>query len=91
MLISGPACAFGDINPLIAIAQELKRVGLTSITVGIETPNEETLRNYKRAPIKDDRQREFVVLCRNVHDVNVVDDDDHNDRRHHHDHLDSAS
>ena len=27
----------------------LKRVGLTSITVGIETPDEETLRRYHRA------------------------------------------
>ena len=44
----------------------LKEVGLTSITVGIETPSEETLRHYKRAPIKDDRQREFVLLCRSL-------------------------
>lgn len=48
------------------VVEELKRVGLTSITVGIETPNEETLRNYKRAPIKDDRQREFVLMCRRL-------------------------
>ncbi len=27
-------------------------VGLTSITVGIETPDEDTLRQYNRAPIK---------------------------------------
>jgi anaerobic magnesium-protoporphyrin IX monomethyl ester cyclase len=46
------------------VVKELKRVGLTSITVGIETPNEVTLRHYKRAPIKDDRQRQFVALCR---------------------------
>ena len=44
----------------------LKEVGLTSITVGIETPSEETLRRYKRAPIKDDRQRDFVRLCREM-------------------------
>lgn len=44
----------------------LKDVGLTSITVGIETPDETTLRNYKRAPIRDDRQREFVARCRNL-------------------------
>lgn len=42
----------------------LKDVGLTSITIGIETPDEGTLKRYKRAPIKDDRQREFVALCR---------------------------
>ncbi|HVX09767.1 MAG TPA: B12-binding domain-containing radical SAM protein [Pirellulales bacterium] len=48
------------------VLRELKRVGLTSITVGIETPNEDTLRQYKRAPIKDDRQREFVAMCRGL-------------------------
>jgi radical SAM superfamily enzyme YgiQ (UPF0313 family) len=41
-------------------------VGLTSITVGIETPSEETLKRYHRAPIRDDRQREFVLLCRSL-------------------------
>lgn len=44
----------------------LREVGLTSITVGIETPNEETLRQYKRAPINDDKQREFVAHCRRM-------------------------
>ncbi len=48
------------------VLRELKKVGLTSITVGIETPNEDTLRHYKRAPIKDDKQREFVALCRGL-------------------------
>lgn len=48
------------------VIRELKRVGLTSITVGIETPSEDTLRHYKRAPIKDDRQREFVATCRGL-------------------------
>ncbi|MCA9185634.1 MAG: radical SAM protein, partial [Planctomycetales bacterium] len=46
--------------------QALRDVGLTSITVGIETPSEETLRRYKRAPINDDRQRQFVELCRSL-------------------------
>jgi radical SAM superfamily enzyme YgiQ (UPF0313 family) len=49
----------------------LQAVGLTSITVGIETPDEQTLRHYKRAPIWDDRQREFVALCREL-DVRTV-------------------
>jgi radical SAM superfamily enzyme YgiQ (UPF0313 family) len=44
----------------------LKSVGLTSVTVGIETPREETLRQYKRVPIKDDKQREFVEHCRRL-------------------------
>jgi radical SAM superfamily enzyme YgiQ (UPF0313 family) len=48
------------------VLRELKKVGLTSITVGIETPHEDTLRHYKRAPIKDDKQREFVALCRDL-------------------------
>ena len=42
----------------------LHEVGLTSITVGIETPDEDTLRQYKRQPIDDDRQRQFVAFCR---------------------------
>ncbi len=44
----------------------LKKAGLTSITVGIETPDEETLRRHKRAPIDDDRQREFVAMTRRL-------------------------
>jgi radical SAM superfamily enzyme YgiQ (UPF0313 family) len=46
--------------------EAMREVGLTSITVGIETPSEETLRRYKRAPIKDDRQRDFVRVCREL-------------------------
>jgi len=48
------------------VLRVLKRVGLTSITMGIETPVEQTLRRYRRAPIKDDRQRDFVALCRSM-------------------------
>jgi tRNA A37 methylthiotransferase MiaB len=48
------------------VLRTLRDVGLTSITVGIETPSEETLRRYHRAPIRDDRQREFVLLCRSL-------------------------
>jgi tRNA A37 methylthiotransferase MiaB len=48
------------------VLRTLRDVGLTSITVGIETPSEETLRRYHRAPIRDDRQREFVALCRSL-------------------------
>ncbi|MDB5384470.1 MAG: hypothetical protein JWM11_116 [Planctomycetaceae bacterium] len=44
----------------------LKSVGLTSITVGIETPDETTLKHYKRAPINDDKQRVFVETCRRL-------------------------
>jgi radical SAM superfamily enzyme YgiQ (UPF0313 family) len=44
----------------------LHDVGLAAITVGIETPDDDTLRTYKRAPIKDDRQREFVATCREL-------------------------
>lgn len=44
----------------------LRAVGLTSITVGIETPNEATLKQYKRAPINDDKQRQFVETCRRL-------------------------
>jgi len=44
----------------------LRAVGLTAITVGIETPHEDTLRNYKRVPVNDDKQRDFVDLCRRL-------------------------
>ncbi|HEY3392059.1 MAG TPA: radical SAM protein [Lacipirellulaceae bacterium] len=44
----------------------LKEVGLTAVTVGIETPHEDTLRHYKRVPIKDDKQREFIQNCRHL-------------------------
>jgi len=44
----------------------LREVGLTAITVGIETPDEGTLKTYKRAPIRDDKQRDFVTLCRGL-------------------------
>ena len=46
------------------VLRVLKRVGLTSITVGIETPDDATLRQYHRSPVADDRQREFIATCR---------------------------
>lgn len=46
--------------------EALKQAGLTSITVGIETPSEATLKKYSRQPIKDDHQREFVARCREM-------------------------
>jgi len=48
------------------ILRLLKRVGLTSITVGIETPDDETLRRYRRAPVQGDRQQAFITLCREL-------------------------
>lgn len=44
----------------------LRDVGLTSVTVGIETPSRDTLVKYKRAPIKDDKQSQFVDMCRQL-------------------------
>jgi radical SAM superfamily enzyme YgiQ (UPF0313 family) len=44
----------------------LRDVGLTSVTVGIETPSRDTLVKYKRAPIKDDKQSHFVEMCRGL-------------------------
>ena len=44
----------------------LRDAGLTSVTVGIETPSLVTLKKYKRAPIKDDKQSQFVDLCRSL-------------------------
>jgi anaerobic magnesium-protoporphyrin IX monomethyl ester cyclase len=48
------------------VLEMLRDVGLTSVTVGIETPSRETLLKYKRAPIKDDKQSQFVDLCRGL-------------------------
>ena len=45
---------------------ELRDAGLTSITIGIETPDEATLKKYSRVAINDDRQRDFVALCRRL-------------------------
>jgi radical SAM superfamily enzyme YgiQ (UPF0313 family) len=48
------------------VLEMLRDVGLTSVTVGIETPSRETLVKYKRAPVKDDKQSQFVALCRSL-------------------------
>ena len=48
------------------VLRVLRRVGLTSVTVGLETPNAETLRRYRRAGISDDRQAEFIATCRRL-------------------------
>src|SRR5579872_7151443 len=48
------------------VLKMLRDVGLTSVTVGIETPSRDTLLKYKRAPIKDDKQSQFVSLCRGL-------------------------
>jgi radical SAM superfamily enzyme YgiQ (UPF0313 family) len=42
----------------------LKRAGLTSITFGVETPSDPTLKNYRRQTINKDRQHAFVAACR---------------------------
>jgi radical SAM superfamily enzyme YgiQ (UPF0313 family) len=42
----------------------LKRAGLTSITFGVETPSDPTLKNYRRQSINKDRQHAFVAACR---------------------------
>lgn len=46
--------------------RELRDAGLTAITIGIETPDEATLKRYSRVAINDDRQRDFVMLCREL-------------------------
>jgi radical SAM superfamily enzyme YgiQ (UPF0313 family) len=45
---------------------ELKKAGLTSITIGIETPDEDTLKRHSRVAIDDDRQKDFVRRCRDL-------------------------
>ena len=44
----------------------LREVGLTSITVGMETPDGDLLKSHHRPLIADDRQREFILLCRSL-------------------------
>lgn len=44
----------------------LRRAGLTSITVGVETPDDDALRRRQRRTISDDRQMEFVATCREL-------------------------
>lgn len=46
--------------------EALRDVGLTAVTVGIETPREATLRHHHRVPIDDDRQQEFIERCRRL-------------------------
>ena len=46
--------------------RELRSAGLTAITIGIETPDEATLKKHSRVAINDDRQRDFVTLCRSL-------------------------
>jgi anaerobic magnesium-protoporphyrin IX monomethyl ester cyclase len=44
----------------------LKEVGLTSITVGIESPDASQLRGYHRSGLSEDRQMEFIGTCRRL-------------------------
>jgi anaerobic magnesium-protoporphyrin IX monomethyl ester cyclase len=44
----------------------LKQVGLTSITIGIESPDENRLMHYGRPTLTEDRQLEFIDLCRSM-------------------------
>jgi radical SAM superfamily enzyme YgiQ (UPF0313 family) len=48
------------------VLRVLRRVGLTSITVGLETLDNATLKRYHRAPVTGDRQAEFVDTCRTL-------------------------
>ena len=48
------------------VLRALRSVGLTSITVGIETPDAQMQRKYGRAPIREDRQHEFIARCREL-------------------------
>lgn len=48
------------------LLRHLRDLGLTSVTIGLETPSRDTLLHYKRAPIKEDKQRQFVETCREL-------------------------
>jgi radical SAM superfamily enzyme YgiQ (UPF0313 family) len=49
----------------------LKKAGLTSITIGIETPDDATLKSRGRSNASGDRQREFIENCRQL-DIRTV-------------------
>jgi len=48
------------------LLRELKSAGLTSITVGVESPDVEKLKRYKRPPVQDQKQRDFMQLTRRL-------------------------
>ena len=48
------------------LLRTLKHAGLTSVTVGIETPSDATLQNYRRQTIDKDRQHAFIATCREL-------------------------
>jgi anaerobic magnesium-protoporphyrin IX monomethyl ester cyclase len=48
------------------LLRALKSAGLSSITVGIESPDENQLRRYRRATSGEDRQHDFIAVCRKL-------------------------
>jgi radical SAM superfamily enzyme YgiQ (UPF0313 family) len=46
--------------------REMRRAGLTSVTIGIETPSDATLQSHHRQTIDPDRQRAFIADCRGM-------------------------
>lgn len=54
-----------ELMPL-EILRVLKDAGLTSITIGIESPDENRLQQYRRLSLSEDRQREFIDVCRKM-------------------------
>ncbi len=48
------------------LLRRLRAAGLSSVTFGVETPDQATLRAHRRAPIADDAQQRFVALCRQL-------------------------
>ena len=54
-----------DLMPL-EVLRALARVGLSSVSVGIETPDEKTLRSHGRVPVDAGRQLAFINRCRRM-------------------------
>jgi radical SAM superfamily enzyme YgiQ (UPF0313 family) len=48
------------------VLRELKQAGLTSITVGIETPDDAVVASRGRKPVDRDLQAEFIATCREL-------------------------
>ncbi len=54
-----------ELMPL-ELLRVLKSTGLSSITVGIESPDENRLQQYRRSALGEDRQRDFIAVCRKL-------------------------
>jgi anaerobic magnesium-protoporphyrin IX monomethyl ester cyclase len=48
------------------LLEPLVEAGLTSVTFGVETPDQTTLRSHQRTPTSNDRSQAFIETCRDL-------------------------